>query len=302
MGLFDRIFGRKKPEDEEKAAEGKKTEIAGKPVEGTKTEIAGKSMEGKKTETVTEAGRSEYADKPLLKYEYHYGGNENGNSHSETVEAVDDAHARVSIEHADWHSEDPKVEEYLVDIGIMEALREIFCRYRMEEWHKREFSEEFVCDGETYGYHFTFEGSEIWFSSMVFPREYGEKLDELHEVFAKYVSEGKCLPGLVLKRPAEPEMYARIPEKGKIKLEVYEYCRGTLYYRLGNGTDEDIEWNEITLYRSGEKVPVVTVTERYPNHAPAHEFGEEILEVPGQLAEGKYRLEADAYKCEFTVE
>ncbi|MBO4652257.1 MAG: hypothetical protein J5649_02960 [Lachnospiraceae bacterium] len=303
MGLFDKLFGRKKPEDNETGGkpagnkQGGKNGTDGAPVIN---EAAGKNAQSGNDRN--SAAKSEYAGNTLVKYEYHYGGNMNGNSHRETVEAVDDAHARISIEHAEWYCEDPKVDEYLVDISIMEELKEVFCRYCMEQWHNREFTDEFVCDGETYGYTFDFDGKpDVWFSSMIFPREYSDKLKELHEVFKKYLAEGEHLPGLVLARTDEPEECRRVPEEGKIVLEVYEYSCGKLYYRLGNGTDEGLEWTDTALYRKGESVPFVSVTEKYPNHSGAHMFDENYLEIPGQLAAGKYRLEAGGYTCKFEV-
>ena len=291
MGLLDKLFGRKKPEGNEPGGKN------ATPVNNGPDKKNAQSGNDRNS-----AAKSEYAGNTLVKYEYHYGGNMNGNSHRETVEAVDDAHARISIEHAEWYCEDPKVDEYLVDISIMEELKEVFCRYCMEQWHNKEFTDEFVCDGETYGYDFKFEGKpEIWFSSMVFPREYSEKLSGLHEVFKRYLAEGERLPGLVLARTDEPEECRRTPEKDKIVLEVYEYCKGTLYYRFGNGTEEDMEWTDIALYQNGRKEPLVSVSERYPNYSRADSFAEEILEVPGQLAAGKYRLEAAGYTCKFEV-
>ena len=289
MGLWEKIFGGKKPGDKESG---------GKPesgAEGAPEKSASKS-DG--------AVQSEYSGVTLRKYEYHYGGNMNGNSHRETVEPVDDAYARVSISHAEWYAQDPKVEEYLVDIGILGALGEVFCRYGMEKWHRKEFTDEFVCDGETYGYDFEFDGKpEVWFSSMVFPREYGDKLHELREVFRRYVAEGRRLPGLVLPPcEVEDEFCRKDPEKGKITLSVYEYSRGNLNYRLGNGTDETIEWAaDAALYRIGESEPIAESSGKYPNHAGAHRFDECILEVPGQLAEGKYRLEAGGVRCEVGI-
>ena len=312
MGLFDKLFGGKKPEKEGNTEGTTKSGNAVNNAEGTsktesteitsKGETAANGADAKtKAETVAEQSKSECADKALLKYEYHYGGNMNGNSHRETAMPVDDMHARISIEHADWYFEDPKVDEYLVDISVMEELKGVFCRYCMEQWHNREFTDEFVCDGETYGYHFDFGEKEVWFSSMVFPREYSEKLDEFHKVFERYTADGERLPGLVMPRTKETEEFSRRPEKGKIVLDVYEYCQGNLYYRIGNGTDETVEWTDAALYRKGESEPIVTVTEKYPNRAGTNMFHEEYLELSKQLEAGKYLLKAGGYKCVFEV-
>lgn len=291
MGLFDRLFGRKKPADG--------NEPDGKP-EKYGADGAPKIGDSVKSEG---AGKSEFSDKTLRKYEYHYGGNMNGNSHRETVEAVDEAHARISVSHAEWFFQDPRVEEYRVDIRILEELKEVFCRYGMEQWHNKEFTDEFVCDGETFGYDFKFDGKpEVWFSSMVFPREYSEKLRELQEIFKRFLADGERLPGLVLPPGNDEEECRPVPAEGKVELSVYGYCCGRLDFRLGNGTDGKLEWAaDVALYRKGKSEPIVKVEDDYPNYVGEHEFGENILEVPGQLEAGWYRLEAGGYSCEFEV-
>ena len=72
----------------------------------------------------------------LTKFCYSYSGNKAGTTHDETVVPVDETHSRISISHTASHDQDPKVEEFLVDIGIMEELKAIFVKYSMNKWHK----------------------------------------------------------------------------------------------------------------------------------------------------------------------
>ncbi len=243
------------------------------------------------------------SNKPLTKFSYHYGGNMCGNSHNEVVAPYDESHARISVSHADWHHEDPKVSEYLVDIGIMKKIEEIFHKYSMEKWNGKKFTDMFVCDGESYGYSFDFDKSYISFSSQIYPKKYYEKLNEIHEVLKEYIEKGEKLPGLCPAEISEEEQYKRYrPEDGKISIEVFSYFCGKLSFRVFNGTGENIEVpTDKKLFREGEAEPFVKEVDRYPNTVYANRCEEESIKVPACLEAGSYRLQAGELECSFEI-
>jgi len=103
------------------------------------------------------------------------------------VKKIDDSKALITIEKAEFHSDEPEKKEYLVDVSIMEKLEKLIRKYRMNLWHRKTFTNMFVCDGESYSYEFEFDNVRISFSSQIYPKPYGDKLSELREVVKEYV-------------------------------------------------------------------------------------------------------------------
>ena len=240
---------------------------------------------------------------PMTKFSYHYGGNMCGNSHTETVMPVDEKHARISISHADWHYETPKVSEYLTDIGIMDELEHVFHKHSMERWHGKKFTNMFVCDGESYSYEFEFGKAYISFSSQIYPKKYSEKLDELHEVVKKHLENAEKLPYLLAEEVKEEDGYKHYkPDDGKIRIEASRYAEGMLYHYIFNGTDEKTEYDRsVKIYREGEEEPFFSEEDKYHRTIYQHSSHEEYSKIPEQLSVGKYRLEMGEYSCEFEI-
>ncbi|MDO4189915.1 MAG: hypothetical protein Q4D29_13100 [Lachnospiraceae bacterium] len=176
----------------------------------------------------------------LNTYCYSSGGGMNGGYHSETVKRYSD-HALISIESAEWHFQDPTVSEYLVDLAVMDELESVVRKYRMNFWNGKKFTNDFVYDGESEGYHFNFDQEDIFFSSQIYPLRYRKKLNELDRVIDKYIETGEKLPGLVNTNSKinEEENYF-LPE-GELVVYVYSYVKNSIRLRILNGTDEEIE-------------------------------------------------------------
>lgn len=174
----------------------------------------------------------------LNTYRFSSGGGMNGGYHLETVKRCDDQ-ALIILESAEWHSQDPTVEEYLTDPAILDELEEIVRRNHMNFWNGKKFTNEFVYDGESESYHFSFDEANISFSSQIYPLRYRKKLSELDRVVEKYIEIGEKLPGLVNPRTDEDENYD-LPEN-ELEIYVYSYAENSLGLRILNGTDEEIE-------------------------------------------------------------
>lgn len=173
----------------------------------------------------------------LNSYRYSSGGGMNGGYHTETVKRYGDR-ALISIESAEWHSQDPTVREYLTDAAVLEELEAVVRKYHMNFWHQKEFTNAFVCDGESESYDFDFDDAGIFFSSQIYPMTYGKKLARLDRVVDQYIEAGEKLPGLVNPR-CDDEEYYFLPE-GELQEYVYSYKDNKLGVRILNGTDEDV--------------------------------------------------------------
>lgn len=123
----------------------------------------------------------------LRKYEFSSGGGMTGGYYRETVEKADESFARVVTERAEWHSDVPQINEYLVDIAIFDELERVIRTYGMNFWNNKKFTNILVADGESESYTFSFDENSISFSSQIYPMRYSHKLGKLNKVIDKYL-------------------------------------------------------------------------------------------------------------------
>lgn len=173
----------------------------------------------------------------LNQYRTSSGGGMSGGYSRETVKRLDDTHALVTVEKAEWYSQDPEINEYLVDVSIMDELEENIRKNRMNFWHRKKFTNLFIADGETDGYSFTFDKNEVRFSSQYYPPKYSRKLERFGEIIEKYLQNARKLPGLV-RKGGNPN--PDIPE-GVLDIYVCSYNGETIGVKILNGKDEPAE-------------------------------------------------------------
>lgn len=143
----------------------------------------------------TDSGRIDRGEGRLSEYSYSVGGGMEGGGSRITVKAYDETRAVVSRESQEWHGAKPVVDEYLVDISILDDIEAVFDKYDMKKWHQKTFTDMFVSDGESYSYSFRFEGrNSVYFSSQIYPPEYSEKLAEFSEIIKKYEENREKIP------------------------------------------------------------------------------------------------------------
>lgn len=123
----------------------------------------------------------------LNAYRYTSGGGMLGGYFCQTIKRGDDGRAIISIEEAECHNDEPKIEEYYVDASILDDLERIIRKNRMNFWNRRKFSNMFIADGESRGYCFEFDKKQISFSSQHYPVKYSNKLHKLKEVIEAYL-------------------------------------------------------------------------------------------------------------------
>lgn len=235
----------------------------------------------------------------LNSYEYSSGGGMTGGYHSETVKR-DGNQALISIETAKWHSQDPVVKEYLVDVAILDELEAIVRKHRMNFWNRKKFTNMFVADGETESYDFDFDENSISFSSQIYPLGYGKKLAELDKVVDKYVETAVKLPGLVNEKVDDEEFYF-LPE-GELEIYVFSYAENRLGLRILNGTDEEVEIPESYKIINVD-TGVTLVEEETPNGGIFYEQtrDEEFIRLKERLSEGNYMMIYGDYEIPFEI-
>lgn len=122
----------------------------------------------------------------LNEYRCSCGGGMTGGYNNKTVKRFED-HALIKIESAEWHSQDPTVIEYQTDVAVLDEIEAIVRKYKMNHWNRKKFTNMFVHDGESTGYHFSFDDAEISFSSQIYPELYREKLAEIDSVIEAHI-------------------------------------------------------------------------------------------------------------------
>lgn len=148
-----------------------------------------------KNKRTSETDRLNRGEGRLSEYSYSVGGGMEGGGSRITVKVYDETRAVVSRESQEWHGAKPEVDEYLVDISILDDIEAVFDKYNMKKWHKKTFTDMFVSDGESYSYSFRFEGrNSVYFSSQIYPPEYSEKLREFDEIIKKYEANKEKIP------------------------------------------------------------------------------------------------------------
>lgn len=135
-----------------------------------------------------------YKNAKLTEYSYHQGGDMIGSSYREAVRLNKDGSVSLKLERAETYDAPVEITEYSVKPEVLTELFRVFLQYRMDRWHNKRFTDEFVCDGETMGYSFAFDtAAEVRFSSQLFPAEYGDKLRALQRIIENAKEEGEML-------------------------------------------------------------------------------------------------------------
>ena len=131
-------------------------------------------------------------DKTLKSFSTSSGGGMSGGYSSETI-STDGDYALIRTEKADWHNDDPEINEYAVDKAVLSEINDIFWKYHMKRWNNKKFTNIFVADGESTSYDFGFAEKGVRFSSQIYPASVSEKLNEIDEVVNKYIETSKDL-------------------------------------------------------------------------------------------------------------
>ncbi len=243
--------------------------------------------------------RHNYSKQELLSYQYSSGGDMNGGHYSQKLTKIDDNTALMTISQSEWHYQDNQISEYLLDGKVLEEIKDIFLKNAMYKWENRNFSNIFVADGASYSYSFNFNEDSIHFSSQIYSQRYARKLNKIDDIINKYQTEEK-LPGLVIKEKSDEEIYAsQNPQDNLIHIEVYEYSQNRIYYRIANGTDEEIALDDmLTIYNDKDEI-IVQNNKDY--QLSPHSINDDYLKLNIRLTSGNYHLIYGEYNTEFEI-
>lgn len=262
-------------------------------------------------------------NKKLVSYVYSSGGGMNGGGHSTEIGIID-GEVILTYSDTEWWYDDAHVTEYKLDKSVLSDIERVFRKYKMQHWNHKKFSDMFVADGPSYSYFFQFQDIQenqdiqkinvnktnktikgstwVSFSSQVYPVSYSRKLAEIDKVIEQYKERATLEPGLVTREKTDEELAGKNrPDNGLIEVEVYEYSRNRIYFRILNGTDEGVAVSKsVKLVRNSD------------GEVLYNESGEDSIEVnaisaneksflSGRLEEGIYTIYVGEYSTEFQI-
>lgn len=242
----------------------------------------------------------------LLSYSYSYGGDMIGSYRSKSVKRIGDGKAFVSSADSRRHYLDSTISEYYISDITLDKIEEIADKYKLYTYNDLPKSKLFAYDAGTSSYSFNFENLSLGFSSSDdVPVKGWDAIREIDKVISEAISEGEKLPGLVLEQTGE-DYNAREVKKGTVYVEVFEYSKNYIHYRIKNGLEENVEVkNDNTIYLiDNENRHEIAHTEgKYARELPAYYCEDEYIEIKeGRLQPGEYVLVAGEYETTFSIE
>ena len=241
-------------------------------------------------------------NKELISYVYSCGGGMNGGGNSTEISIIGDD-VILTYSEKEWWYDDNDITEYKLDKAVLADIESVFRKYKMQNWNDKKFTDMFVADGPSYSYSFRFEDNTgVFFSSQVYPASYSKKLAEIDKVIEQYKERGTLEPGLVTKEKTDEELAGKNnPDNGLVEIEVYEYSKVRIYFRILNGTDEDVAVsNSVKLVRNGNGEMLYNESNEYSIEVDAKSANEEYI-ISGRLEEGIYTLYVGDYFAEFEI-
>lgn len=241
-------------------------------------------------------------NKKLISYKYSSGGGMNGGGESTQISIVD-GEVILTYSYRLWSNDDETVTEYKLDNEVLTDIERLFRKYNMSKWHRKKFSNIFILDAPSCCFSFKFDdNTRISFSSQVYPMFYRRKLLEIDKVIEQYKNRGTLEPKLVIKEKTAEELEHKYNhDNGLVQLEVFEYSTDKIFFRILNGTNEEVlvdNWVKLVRNRDGEilynkrKEYLIEVSGKF-------EYAEDIL--TGRLEEGIYTIYVGEYFTEFEI-
>ncbi|MGN0375182.1 MAG: hypothetical protein ACI4EN_06730, partial [Butyrivibrio sp.] len=127
---------------------------------------------------------------------------------------------------------------------------------------------------------------------------------EIDKVIEQYKERGTLEPGLVTKEKTAEELAGKnTPENGLVSIEVYNYRKDRVYFRILNGTEKDVAVSDtVKLVRNsdGEILYLYNESSEYSIEVDATSAYES--DIPsGRLQEGIYTIYVGEYSAEFEI-
>lgn len=243
----------------------------------------------------------------LVSYSYGYGGDMNGSHRSVRIKKLDGLTAFMTCSKAEWHYQDPAVEEYHIPISVLSDIEKVYDEYSMYRFERLPMSKFFACDAGTGSWCFEFDdGKSSRFSdNKEIPNKGYEGLRKIQKIIADYKSKADILPGLIRKSSENDDGNDRKIEKGSLIFSVYEYSEGFLRFRFANGLDEEKSVRmDVSISRYGKDGPEEIFRSESKNliRLTAGYIEESSVRLKDRRLEaGRYVLKISEYKTEFDI-
>lgn len=242
-------------------------------------------------------------NKKLISYRYSSGGDMCGGRKSTEISSIDGEMILTCADRTWWY-EDENIIEYRLDREALSDIEGVFRKYMMQKWNQRKFTNMFVADGPGYSYTFKFEGNTtVSFSSQLYPLSYSKKLSKIQQVVTQCREKGTLEPGLMTREKTVEELQRKDrPDNGRVEIEVYEYSRGRIHFRISNGTDASVAVrNSVRLVRNRDGEVLYIDSSEDSIEVNANTAHEEMFCLSGRLAEGMYTLYVGEYSALFEI-
>ncbi len=237
----------------------------------------------------------------LNSYEEASGGSMTGGHNALSIERFNDKYALYTVEESTWYNEDPKVNEYLIDVKVLDDIQTIFTKYKMNFWNRKKFTNMFVTDGASYSYNFAFDSKSVYFSSQIYPLRYRSKLEKIDDAISAYTSDMKLLPGLIVPQ-AGGDYMKYIPAKGSVGIYVNQYSRNIISYKCVNDTEENVDYSYQPVIRCLSDGAVIYSSEKQKDATVyANSDNDGSIKLDQRLDVGIYELNIGEYSCTFEI-
>lgn len=232
------------------------------------------------------------SDSTLVSFRYSSGGDMAGGGNSIALSVINEK-VFLTIASTEWWYEDNTVCEYIVDDSVMEEIAAVYRKYKMYRWDNKKFTNMFINDGASYSYSFSFDDDKsVRFSSQIYPGKYKEKLNELHDIINRYLTDASPEAGLVKTEQTKEMLINKTkPDNGLVGLQVFEYSMLELKYRILNGTSDKVTVKDnIRLINNASDEVIFSSESKYDNEIYANYAEEGCISLKERLAEGTYTL------------
>lgn len=255
--------------------------------------------------------QADIKEKELYSFDYHY---YDYSAYPEVMErsvyVASDFEGNANISFAEKQNDSSRIvsEDYFVDDKILDELKNIFVKYKLNELNDCEYdSSHNESVRETYS--FNIEGEDwVYFSTDMKLPEYSRKAcDKISKVLESYRGVGAKYPSLVLKERSEQELlaFASPAYSEETFIDINGYYKNTLVVSFVNSSDTDeLCFNSsYRIYKLGDEETLAD----YGNYdgsftvLPNSRYDHTIY-LTNRLDVGDYRIEIGNYSCEFSLE
>ncbi|MCH4012747.1 MAG: hypothetical protein LKE64_00225 [Solobacterium sp.] len=253
----------------------------------------------------------------MTKFEYSVGGGMRGESSTVTVSVADENSCLITETDKEYYAARKVVHEYRTEADLLGEIEDIFRENKMQKWSEKDLRGNFVADGASESYRFSFTDTDVYFSSQYYPKKYSEKLAKIDEVIESRKKAAEQLPALKLPVGESEDQVSPsadiYPTDGYLGLYLESYEQNELHYVIRNGRKEafpgidenglnaNVSEVKIIDLRSQEELPLLSPRYGYGGACAGENIGEGYVTPESWLEPGHYELRVENLACEFEI-